>query len=184
MDATAQSEPASGSNRTTVERKSERELVVTRTFKGPAHIVFKAWTTPELLKRWWAPKSFGVFFVSCEVDARTGGAYRFVMGHPASEQPMAFFGHYIEVTPPSRLVWTNEEGDEGGQVTTVTFEDRGGETLVVMHELYPSKDALDDAMASGSTSGFSETFEQLDEFLLAGEGDGDLDGAGMSTDRG
>ena len=153
-------------NRTTAERKSERELVVTRTFNAPARIVFEAWTKPELLKRWWAPKSFGVSFLSCEADVRTGGAYRFVFGHPASEQPMAFFGRYIEVTPCSRLVWTNDEGGEGGAVTTVTFEERGAETLVVMHDLYPSKEALDAAIASGSTSGTGEMFEQLDDLLV------------------
>jgi uncharacterized protein YndB with AHSA1/START domain len=153
-------------NRTTVERKSERELVVTRTFNGPARIVFEAWTRPELLKRWWAPKSFGVSFISCEADVRAGGTYRFVFGHPSSEQPMEFFGKYIEVTPYSRLVWTNDEGGDGGSVTTVTFEEREAETLVVMHDLYPSKEALDDAIASGSTGGFSETFEQLDELLV------------------
>jgi uncharacterized protein YndB with AHSA1/START domain len=153
-------------NRTTVERKSERELVVTRTFNGPARIVFRAWTTPELLMRWWAPKSFGVSFISCEADYRTGGSYRFVMGHPASDQPMAFFGRFIEVTPPSRLVWTNEEGGADGSVTTVTFEERGGQTLVTVHDLYPSKEALDAAIASGSTSGFGEQFEQLDALLM------------------
>jgi uncharacterized protein YndB with AHSA1/START domain len=161
----AQSDPTSGKNRTTVERKSARELVVTRTFNGPAHLVFEAWTKPELLIRWWAPKSFGISFLSCETDVRTGGAYRFVFGHPSSGQPMAFFGRYIDVTPHSRLVWTNDEGGEGGAVTTVTFEERGGETLVVLHDLYPSKEALDSAIASGSTCGFSETFEQLDELL-------------------
>ena len=152
-------------NHTTVERKSGRELVVMRTFNAPAHIVFEAWTKPELLKRWWAPKSFGITFISCETDVRTGGTYRFVFGHPSSEQPMEFFGKYVEVTPHSRLVWTNEEGGEGGAVTTVTFEERGDDTLVVMHDLYPSKEALDGAMASGSTSGFGEAFEQLDELL-------------------
>jgi len=165
MDAKSESEPAQ--NRTTVERKSDRELVVTRAFNGPPRIVFEAWTKPELLKRWWAPKSYGVSFISCEADVRTGGTYRFVFGHPSSEKPMEFFGKYIEVTPPSRLVWTNEEGGEGGPVTTVTFEERGTETLVVMHDLYPSKEALDSAIASGSTSGISETFAQLDEFLVA-----------------
>jgi len=154
-------------NRTTVERKSERELAVTRTFNGPARIVFEAWTKPELLKRWWAPKSIGISFLSCETDVRTGGTYRFVFGHASSEQPMAFFGRYIEVTPHSRLVWTNDEGGEGGAVTTVTFAERGGETVVVMHDLYPSKEALDGAIASGSTSGMGETFEQLDELLVA-----------------
>ena len=150
---------------TTVERKSERELVVTRTFNGPAHIVFDAWTKPELLTRWWVPKSFGLTILSCEMDVRTGGTYRFVFGHPVSEQPMAFFGRYIEVMPHSRLVWTNDEGGEGGAITTVTFEERGGETLVIMHDLYPSKEALDAAIASGSTCGTGEQFEQLDELL-------------------
>jgi uncharacterized protein YndB with AHSA1/START domain len=159
-------EPTPMKNRTTVERKSERELLVTRTFNGSARIVFEAWTRPELLKRWWAPKSFGISFISCEADVRAGGTYRFVFGHPASEQPVEFFGRYIEVTPHARLVWTNDEGGEGGAVTTVTFYERGAETLVVMHDLYPSKEALDGAIASGSTSGFSEAFEQLDELLV------------------
>jgi uncharacterized protein YndB with AHSA1/START domain len=153
-------------NRTTVERRSERELVVTRTFNGPARIVFEAWTKPELLKRWWAPKSFGLTLLSCEADVRVGGSYRLVFSHPAAPKPMEFFGRYLEVTPHLRLVWTNEEGGESGQVTTVTFEETGGKTLLVMHDLYPSKEALDDAIASGSTGGTGETFEQLDELLL------------------
>jgi uncharacterized protein YndB with AHSA1/START domain len=154
------------SNRTTAERKSERETVVTRTFNGPARIVFAAWTRPELLKRWWAPKSIGISFVSCEIDARTGGTYRFVFSHPASEQPVAFFGRYIEVIPNARLVWTNEEGGEGGPVTTVTFEEKGGKTLVVMHDLYPSKKALDEALDSGSAAEMGESFDQLDALLI------------------
>lgn len=172
MDAKEESDSTSGNNRTTVERKSERELVVTRTVNGPARIVFEAWATPELFKRWWAPKSFGVTMLSCEMDIRTGGTYRLLMGHSSSEQPMAFFGRYIEVTPPSRIVWTNDEGDGDGAVTTVTFEERGGETRVVVHDLYPSKEALDDAIASGSTGGFSEQFEQLDELLVTLGGSG------------
>src|ERR1700712_1692802 len=131
MDVNEANDSACGKNRTTVERKSERELVVTRAVNGPARIVFEAWTKPELLKRWWAPKSFGVTFISCEADVRAGGAYRFVFGHASSEKPMEFFGKYIEVTPHSRLVWTNDEGGADGAVTTVTFEEMGGETLVV-----------------------------------------------------
>src|SRR5581483_3266808 len=134
-------------NPTTVERKSERELLVTRTFDAPAHIVFEAWTRPELLQRWWAPKSFGISFVSCEADVRTGGTYRFVLSHPAPEQPMAFFVSYIEVTSPAPIVWTNEESADGA-VSTLTFEEQGDQTLLVLHELYPSKQALDDAIAS------------------------------------
>jgi uncharacterized protein YndB with AHSA1/START domain len=166
MAAKGQSEPAVAQGRTMVERKSERELVVSRTFSGPARLVFEAWTRPELLKRWWAPKSFGLTLISCETDARTGGTYRLVFGHPSSEQPMEFFGKYLEVTPHKRLVWTNDEGGEGGAVTTVTFEERGADTLVVMHDLYSSKEALDGAIASGSTSGFGEAFEQLDGLLV------------------
>jgi uncharacterized protein YndB with AHSA1/START domain len=173
MDAKKETEPTPMKNRTTVERKSERELVVTRTFNGPARIVFEAWTTPELFKRWWVPKSFGLSLLSCEMDVRVGGTYRLVFSHPASPEPMAFFGRYNEVMPHSRLVWTNDEGGEDGAVTTVTFEERGAETLVVMHDLYPSKEALDGAIASGSTAyspqetgGVSETFEQLDDLLV------------------
>src|ERR1044071_5261410 len=165
MDGKSEGDATSGKNRTTVERKSARELVVTRTFNAPARIVFEAWTKPELLKRWWVPKSYGVSFVSCEADVRTGGTYRFVFRHPASEQPMAFFGRYLEVTPHSRLVWTNDEGGEGGSVTTVTFEEKDGKTLLVMRELYPSKEALD-AAGTGGADAMSETFEQLDELLV------------------
>jgi uncharacterized protein YndB with AHSA1/START domain len=166
MDARRESEPTPMKNRTTSERKSERELVVTRTFNAPARIVFEAWTKAELLKQWWAPKSFGLTLLSCDTDVRVGGRYCLVFSHPAAPKPMEFFGRYLEVTPHSRLVWTNEEGGEGGQVTTVTFEERGGKTLLVLHDLYPSKEALDDAIASGSTGGTGETFEQLDELLL------------------
>src|SRR5262245_42210874 len=147
MDARSDSEFAPVKNRTTVERKSDRELVVTRTVNGPARIVFEAWTKPELFKRWWVPKSFGLSLLSCEMDVRVGGTYRLVVS--ASPEPMAFFGRYNEVVPYSRLVWTNDEGGEDGAVTTVTFEERGAETLVVMHDLYPSKEALD--AGAGST---------------------------------
>ena len=165
MDAGRQSDPAAGKARTTAERTSDLELVVTRTVDGPARIVFEAWTKPDLFQRWWTPKSFGLSLISYEAGVRTGGAYRLVMGHPSSEQPMAFFGRYIEVTPPSRLVWTNDEGGEDGAVTTVTFEEKDGATRVVVHEFYASKEALDDAMASGSTSGWGEQFEQLDDLV-------------------
>ncbi|HEV2531662.1 SRPBCC family protein [Phenylobacterium sp.] len=159
-------EPAAGKNRTTVERTSDLELVVTRTVDGPARLVFEAWAKPDLFQRWWAPKSFGVTLISYEADVRTGGGYRLVMGHPSSEQPMAFFGRYIEVTPPTRLVWTNDDGGGDGPVSTVTFDEKDGVTRVVVHELYPSKEALDEAMASGSTTGWGEQFEQLDELLV------------------
>jgi len=163
MDAGRNSELAPMKHRATVERKSERELVITRTFDAPARIVFEAWTRPELLKRWWAQKSTGMSLLSCEADVRVGGRYRFEFGRDGSTR-MAFFGRYVEVTPPSRLVWTNEESDDGA-VTTVTFEERGGKTLLVLHERYPSKEALDAAIA-GMEGGMPEQFEQLDELLV------------------
>ena len=166
MDPASQSDPA-GKARTSVERTSDRELVVTRTVDAPARIVFQAWARPELFQRWWAPSSFGVSLISYEADVRTGGAYRLVMGHPSAARPMAFFGRYLEVTPPSRIVWTNDEAGEGGAVTTVTFEDKDGATRVVVHELYPSRQALDEALASGSTSGWGEQFEQLDDLVAS-----------------
>jgi uncharacterized protein YndB with AHSA1/START domain len=166
MDATKESD-ATVKSRTTVERTSDRELVVTRTIDAPARMVYDAWTKPELFTQWWVPKSFGLTLLSCELDVRVGGEYRLVFRHGDSQ--MAFFGRYTEVIPPSRLVWTNEEGEDAGPVTTATFEETGGKTLVVLHELYPSKESLDAAMASGEKSGMDETFEQLDG-LLALEG--------------
>ena len=166
MVARGETEPTPMKHPTTTERKSDRELVVTRTVNGPARLVFEAWTKPELFKRWWVPKSTEMSLLSCEMDVRVGGTYRLVFRHDAFREPMAFFGRYIEVTPHSRLVWTNEEDEGGGQVTTVTFEERGGKTLLVVHDLYPSKEALDAAIASESTGGFTEQFEQLDELLV------------------
>jgi uncharacterized protein YndB with AHSA1/START domain len=161
MDARSESEATPMKNRTTVERKSEREIVVTRTFNAPARIVFEAWTRPELFKQWWVPKSMGMLLRSCEMDVRVGGRYRLEFEPDA----MAFFGTYLEVTPHSRLVWTNEEGGENGPVSTVTFEERSGKTLLVMHELYSSKEALD-AAGTGAADATVETFAQLDELLV------------------
>jgi uncharacterized protein YndB with AHSA1/START domain len=166
MNVVGENEVATPKNRAIIERTSDRELVVTRLFNAPARIVFEAWTKPELLKRWWAPKSTGMLLLSCEADVRVGGTYRLVFGHGASE-PMAFYGRYLEVAPHSRLSWTNEEGGDAEAVTTVTFEEKGGKTLVVVHELHPSKEALDGARASGVEAGTLEAFEQLDELLVA-----------------
>jgi uncharacterized protein YndB with AHSA1/START domain len=168
MDAKLVHSPAEIKDGTTTERTSGRELVITRTFNGPAHLVFKAWTTPELLMRWWAPASFGIKLVGCEVDARTGGRYRFAFEVPGQAEPFAFFGKYLEVTPPTRLVWTNDEGDEGS-VTTLTLVEEDGKTHLVLHDLYPSKDALDAALATESTGGYPEQFVQLDLVLAAAE---------------
>ena len=158
-------EPVPMGNRTTSQRKSDRELVVTRMFDAPARLVFEAWTTPELFKQWWVPKSSGAILLSCEQDVRVGGSYRLEFAHPKGAAPVAFFGRYLDVVPNVRLVWTNEESD-GGAITTVTFEERNGKTLLVMTELYPSKQALDTAL-EGMDEAMPETFAQLDEFLAA-----------------
>ena len=159
------SEPALRKNRTSVERKSDRELVITRIFDAPVSLVFEAWTRPELFMRWWAPKSFGVPLRSCDMDVRAGGKYRLEFGADEANTH-AFFGRYIEVLPNARLVWTNDEGDTGGAVTTVTFEDRDGTTLLVFHDLYPTKEALDEAIA-GMPDIMPEQFAQLDELLAS-----------------
>lgn len=149
-----------GSRPVTVERTSDREVVVTRTFDAPARLVFAAWTQPELFQKWWVPKSMGMVLYACEMDVRVGGRYRLNFGEGAD-----FFGRYLEVTPPSRLSWTNEEGGEDGSVTTVTFEEKNGRTHVVVSERYPSKEALD-AAGTGAAEAMRETFVQLDELLL------------------
>src|SRR3954451_22910915 len=170
MNARIENRSGPVKNRTTVERKSDREVVVTRTVNGPARIVFEAFTKAELLERWWVPRSMGMNLLSCEVDARVGGKYRLVFDHVP--EPVAFFGTYVEVKPYSRLAWTNDEGGDGGSVTTVTFEEKGGKTLVVLRESYPSKEALD-AAVTGAADAMVETFDQLDELLVAlGESSG------------
>ncbi len=154
-------------NQTQAERKSERELVVTRIINGPAHLVFEAWTRPELFQKWWVPKSIPITLTSCEMDVRTGGKYRLVFG--AGSESMAFFGKYLEVIPPNRLVWTNDEGgEENATITTVTFEEKNGKTLVTVDDLYPSKEALDEAIATGSTGAMPEQLEQLDKLVVNG----------------
>jgi uncharacterized protein YndB with AHSA1/START domain len=165
MNARMEGESGTAKNRTTVARTSDREVVVTRTINGPARLVFEAFTKAELFERWWVPKSMGMTLLSCQMDARVGGKYRLVFDYDGPE-PAAFFGTYVEVKPYSRLAWTNDEGGEDGPVTTVTFEEKGGQTLVVLHETYPSKEALD-AAGTGAADALGETFDQLDELLVA-----------------
>jgi uncharacterized protein YndB with AHSA1/START domain len=151
------------SNRTTLVRKSDRELFITRIFDAPARIVFKAWTTPDVFKQWWAPKSMEATLRSVEMDVRTGGGYRVEFVHPQAPEPFAFYGKYLEVTPPSRLVWTNAESDQGA-ITTVTFEEKGGKTHLTLSELYPTKEALDEAVSG--MEAMDEQFLQLDDVLV------------------
>ena len=163
MDERKKSDPT-GKSRTTVERSSDRETRVTRTVQAPARLVFEAFTRPELFRQWWIPKSMGMTLISCKMDVRIGGGYRLEIKHPAAPDPMAFFGKYVEVTPYSRLVWSNDENGEAGSVTTVTFEERNGATLVTLRELYASKEALE--AAGRAADAMPEQFEQLDALLV------------------
>jgi len=162
--------PASdaATSRTSVTRRSERELATTRDFDAPARLVYQAWASPDLFRKWWVPASFGLTLLSYEAEIRVGGTYRLLFAHPEAPEPMAFFGTYLEVVPNTRLVWTNEEGGPEFQVTTVAFEEDDGRTRVLVLDLYPSKEALDEALASGSTGALPEQFVQLDA-LLAGQ---------------
>ena len=159
METSSQGGLAPAKSDTQVERPSDREVVVSRTFDAPAHVVFEAWSQPELFRRWWVPKSMGMTLRSCEMDVRTGGTYRLGFG-----DGMEFFGRYLEVVPPSRIVWTNEEGGDAGSITTVTMEERDGKTLLVMREVYPTSEALDEA-GTGAQDATHETFAQLDALL-------------------
>jgi uncharacterized protein YndB with AHSA1/START domain len=169
MNQSEKSDSAPVKNSATAERKSEREMVVTRSFDAPAHILFDAWTKPELFRQWWVPKSYGLLLLSCEMDVRVGGRYRLEFGHPDSDQPMVFFGSYSEVIPNARIAWSNEESEDGA-VTTVTFDEQDGKTMLVVHDLYPSKVALDNEIASGGTGGMRETLDQLEAFIVKSPG--------------
>ncbi len=152
---------ANRENKTSVERVSDCELVVTHTVNAPAHLVFEAWTKAELFRQWWVPQSYGLNLVSCELDVRVGGQYRLAFLHEGST--MEFFGTYLEVTPGERLVWTNEEGGDEQTVTTVTFSETDGKTLLTIHDRYPSAEAVD----TGSTGAMPEVLDQLDEFIAS-----------------
>jgi uncharacterized protein YndB with AHSA1/START domain len=166
MEATQVTERTTHGNEATVERTSDRELVISRVVNGPARLVFEAWTTPELIGRWWVPKSIPMLsFVSCEMDVRVGGRYRVVLNY--GDAPMEFFGRYLEVTRYSRLSWTNDEADHGETITTVTFEETDGRTRVAVHDRYPSKEALDEAMESGAALGMPESLAQLDDLVAS-----------------
>lgn len=156
-------------NQAKTERKSDRELVVSRIIKGPSRLVFEAWTQSQNFEKWWVPKSAPITLESCEMDVRTGGQYR--LRFRAGAQSAEFFGQYLEAAPYTRLVWTNDEGGEETRViTTVTFQEAEGATLVTVHDLYPSKKALEEAIASGATGGMPEQLEQLDQFIVSPSG--------------
>ncbi len=163
MDAGTSSHTVAKRNPVTVERKSDREIVVTRSFNGPARLVFEAWTQPELFQQWWLPKSMSMALRSVEMDARTGGSYRLDFG-----EGVDFFGRYLDVTPYSRIVWTNDESGGDGSVTTVTFEEQDGKTLLVMSEVFPSPEALE--AGAGAEDATHETFGQLDDLLAQLQG--------------
>jgi uncharacterized protein YndB with AHSA1/START domain len=165
---------AAAMNQTSMELKGDREIVIARTFNGPARIVFDAWTRPELVRRWWAPKSHRVSVVACDADIRVGGGYRYLLRLDTGNE-FAFSGRYSEVTPHSRLVYTQifeptaagaKPGDDE-VIITVTFDERDGKTHLVSHSLCPSKDVRDAIIASGMEHGMRETMDQLEELVAS-----------------
>lgn len=153
--------------RATVKRLADKEILITRSFRAPARLVFEAWTNPELVRQWWAPASRGVTMLVCDAEIKVGGAYRYVLGGSDGQQ-FAFSGRYLELTPPDRVVYTQvfEAFPDGEATVTVTFEERDGVTVVTGHELYPSKEALDGALQTGMEDGMNDTYEQLDKLLI------------------
>jgi len=154
-------------SRASAERQSDCDFVVKRVINAPPSAVFEAWTTAELFQQWWVPKSVGLDLLSCELDVHVGGTYCLTFRHPAFDEPLSFHGRYLEVIPSARLAWTNDEAGGAGQTTTVTFEAEGTGTRVVLRDVYPSMESLDEAINSGSACDMTETFDQLDA-LLAG----------------
>lgn len=168
MAARAENESAL-MNRTTLERESDREIVIRRSFDAPAGIVFGALTNPDLVRRWWAPRSLGVSVVSVEIDVRVGGKYRHVLRHDGGGD-VGFSGEYLDIVPPRRLVYTQiyEPMAEAGEVVvTVSLDERDGRTHLVLHERWPSKGALDGALATNMERGFSETMDQLEQLVTS-----------------
>lgn len=147
--------------------EGEREILIERDFMAPAEIVFRAWTDPDLVKLWWAPRDLGVSIVTCEAEIRVGGRYRYVLENAGGEL-IGFTGHYREITPPSRLVYTQYvEGMEkaGEALVEVNFRSSGARTLVSSRETYPSAEVRHMAVTSGMEQGLRLTWEQLSALL-------------------
>lgn len=148
-----------------VDRASAREMRVTRVFNAPVAAVFAAWAKADLFRKWWIPRSSGMTILACEMDVRTGGNYRLEIAHPEFDEPMTFFGRYIDVVANERIVWTNEEGAEGA-VTTVTFAAQGGKTVLTLTETYPSAEALEQSL--GAAEGLPDQLDALERLLSDG----------------
>jgi uncharacterized protein YndB with AHSA1/START domain len=156
-------------NDTVMRLEGDREIVISRTFNAPARLVFDAVTKPELLKRWWAPKSLGVALVQCDADVRPGGTYRYVM-QKGNGPLMAFSGTYREESPPARLVYDEifePMAALGSAHVSVTFEEHDGKTRYVMRSVYASKQARDGVVASGMEKGMRESMDQLEALVMA-----------------
>ena len=144
---------------------SDREIVLTRVFDAPRHMVFDAFSKPELLKRWFGPRGWSL--VVCEVDLRVGGGFRFVLRGPDGKE-MGMRGVYREIVPPERSVHMESFDDYPGesQVTAVFVEDKGKTTLTATI-LYPSREVRDIVIKSGMEHGAAESYDKLAELLAA-----------------
>jgi uncharacterized protein YndB with AHSA1/START domain len=166
----------------TDERKAELTLpgedriLVTREFDAPRHLVYRAWTTPELVARWWTAKRGSA--VTMEIDLRVGGRWRYVMETDGGQE-VAFHGEYREVVPEERLVTTEvyegaplppEELEANATINTVTFAEQGGRTLVTMLTECPSPQVREMIVASGMEDGLQDALDLLEEVAGGLEG--------------
>ena len=144
---------------------SDREIVLTRVFDAPRHLVFDAFTKAELLKRWFGPHGWSL--VVCEVDLKVGGTFRFVLRGPDGAE-MGMRGVYKEIVRPERSVHMESFDDYPGesQVTTVLTE-QGGKTTLTATVLYPSQEVRDAVIKSGMEHGAAESYDKLAEMLAS-----------------
>jgi uncharacterized protein YndB with AHSA1/START domain len=144
----------------TVTTPTDRELVMTRDFNAPRHLVFDALTTPELLRRWYGPVGWSL--VVCEIDLQVGGAWRFVTRRPDGKE-IGQRGVYREIAAPERLVNTEswEDWNPGEVLATAVLVERDGTTTLTNTLLFPSQEVRDRLVESGMTSGAAETYDKL-----------------------
>ena len=156
---------AANSDSFKVTTPSDQEICMTRLFDAPRHLVFAAMTQPQHVKRWWGRLGEGYSVPICEIDLRPGGAWRFVNRHAKGEA--AFHGEYREVTPPSRLVFTEifEEFPDSVSVVTAEFTEEDGKTRLTATVRYPSPEIRDMVLASGMSRGAGISYDRLEDLV-------------------
>jgi uncharacterized protein YndB with AHSA1/START domain len=150
------------SNQAVVTLPSDTQILITREFDAPKHLVYKAWTTPELIKRWWSGDRGEV--TSAEVDLRVGGGWRYIMTANGGFE-VAFHGEYLEIVPNERIVLTEvfEGFPEAGAVDTLTFTEKDGRTTLAILVQHETKEHRDAHINSGMEDGMQESMAALEQ---------------------